>query len=309
MYKFTTTELCSMNGYPITDYDKIGVEDKKQIQQIRNKEIYEINKNNPNVSNFVNKYSDSVEFFDFTHKIKEIHNDISEYKKKRNAEYNRKIKLETLVQELNSLNNEIKHGKVICANCGSDKIIYKSKDLYFEVSNLYVRRKILSSIKYQISQKEEIIREYSYQLQQLQDELKDKLRDTPIELREVLLYSETILSEINLDNKLIDLKQRLEEFKQNNIENDKNEKEAKNKCKEMKNNIVYYMNNLYKEVDPKGRIIFDDIFTKKDKTYSGSEEISSNKEDIMINMLIKLKLLIIVIMNQVNCCSQNMLIN
>lgn len=44
MYKFTTTELCSMNGYPITDYDKIGVEDKKQIQQIRNKEIYEINK-------------------------------------------------------------------------------------------------------------------------------------------------------------------------------------------------------------------------------------------------------------------------
>lgn len=266
-------------------------------------------KNNPNVSSFVNKYSDSVEFFDFTHKIKEIHNDISEYKKKRNAEYNRKIKLETLVQELNSLNNEIKHGKVICANCGSDKIIYKSKDLYFEVSNLYVRRKILSSIKYQISQKEEIIREYSYQLQQLQDELKDKLRDTPIELREVLLYSETILSEINLDNKLIDLKQRLEEFKQNNIENDKNEKEAKNKCKEMKNNIVYYMNNLYKEVDPKGRIIFDDIFTKKDETYSGSEEISSNKEDIMINMLIKLKLLIIVIMNQVNCCSQNLLIN
>lgn len=169
--------------------------------------------------------------------------------------------------------------------------------------------------------------------------MKDKLRDTPIELREVLLYSETILSEINLDNKLIDLKQRLEEFKQNNIENDKNEKEAKNKCKEMKNNIVYYMNNLYKKVDPKGRIIFDDIFTKKDETYSESEEqeyyysrvlalndyfkhsypliidcyrsgeISSNKEDIMINMLIKLKLLIIVIMNQVNCCSQNMLIN
>lgn len=44
MYKFTTTELCSMNGYPITDYDKMGVEDKKQIQQIRNKEIYEINR-------------------------------------------------------------------------------------------------------------------------------------------------------------------------------------------------------------------------------------------------------------------------
>lgn len=68
------------------------------------------------------------------------------------------------------------------------------------VSNSYVRRQVLSSIAYQISQKEEIIREYSYQLQQLQDELKKILQEVPVELHRILLYSEMILSEIDYDN-------------------------------------------------------------------------------------------------------------
>ena len=76
------------------------------------------------------------------------------------------------------------------------------------------------------------------------------------------------------------------------------------------------MNTLYKEVDPQGRLKFNNFFTKKDETISGSEEqeyyysrvlaindyfkheypllidcyrsgeISSQKEDIMINNFI-----------------------
>ena len=98
----------------------------------------------------------------FRIKVKKLHGEIAEFNKKRNLEYNRKEKLESLVQELKSLNHEIEQGNVICAKCGSDKIIYKSKGMSFEVSNSYVRKRVLSSIAYQISQKEEIIREYSY---------------------------------------------------------------------------------------------------------------------------------------------------
>ena len=36
----------------------------------------------------------------------------------------------------------------------------------------------------------------------------------------------------------------------------------------MKKDIVSRMNKLYREVDPQGRTFFDDIFTKKDETYS-----------------------------------------
>ena len=321
--------LCSLNGYPLMDMEEINEENKQRIQQLKadiaaTKKLLKLLKKNPDVSGYVDKYGDSTQFDTFRMRVKRLHNEIAEYKKKRNLEYNRKEKLESLVQELNSLNREIEQGNVICAKCGSDKIIYKSKGISFEVSNSYVRRQVLSSIAYQISQKEEIIREYSYQLQQLQDELKKILQEVPVELHRILLYSEMILSEIDYDNKLKELCEQLEELQANDKNISDSEKEAKQKCKEMKEDIVSRMNKLYREVDPQGRTFFDDIFTKRDETYSGSEEqeyyysrvlaindyfkhsypllidcyrsgeISSQKEDIMIKNFISRKKQVII---------------
>ncbi len=321
--------LCSLNGYPLMDMEEIDEENKQRIQQLKadiaaTKKLLKLLKKNPDVSGYVDKYGDSTQFDTFRMRVKRLHNEIAEYKKKRNLEYNRKEKLESLVQELNSLNREIEQGNVKCAKCGSDKIIYKSKGISFEVSNSYVRRQVLSSIAYQISQKEEIIREYSYQLQQLQDELKKILQEVPVELHRILLYSEMILSEIDYDNKLKELCEQLEELQANDKNISDSEKEAKQKCKEMKEDIVSRMNKLYREVDPQGRTFFDDIFTKRDETYSGSEEqeyyysrvlaindyfkhsypllidcyrsgeISSQKEDIMIKNFISRKKQVII---------------
>lgn len=321
--------LCSMNGYPLRNMEEINEENKKRIQQIKSdivatKKLLKLLKNNPDVSGYVDKYGDSSQFDDFCTRVKKFHNEIAEYKKRRKLEYNRKEKLGSLVQELNSLNREIEQGNVICAKCGSDKIIYKSKGMSFEVSNSYVRKQVLSSIAYQISQKEEIIREYSYQVQQLQDELKKILQEVPVELHRILLFSEMILSEIDYDNKLKELCEQLKELQANDKSISDSEKEAKQKCKEMKEDIVSRMNKLYKEVDPQGRTFFDDIFTKRDETYSGSEEqeyyysrvlavndyfnhsypllidcyrsgeISSQKEDIMIKNFISRKKQVII---------------
>lgn len=52
----------------------------------------------------------------------------------------------------------------------------------FEVSNQFVRTNVLTSIRYQIEQKEEVIREYTRELQKGQDELKKILQDVPVEL-------------------------------------------------------------------------------------------------------------------------------
>lgn len=321
--------LCSLNGYPLMDMEEINEENKQRIQQLKadiaaTKKLLKLLKKNPDVSGYVDKYGDSTQFDTFRMRVKRLHNEIAEYKKRRNLEYNRKEKLESLVQELNSLNREFEQGNVVCAKCGSDKIIYKSKGMSFEVSNSYVRKQVLASIAYQISQKEEIIREYSYQLQQLQDELKKILQDAPVELHRILLYSEMILAEIDYDNKLKELCEQLEELQANDKKISDSEKEAKQKCKEMKEDIVSRMNTLYREVDPQGRTFFDDIFTKRDETYSGSEEqeyyysrvlaindyfnhsypllidcyrsgeISSQKEDIMIKNFISRKKQVII---------------
>lgn len=321
--------LCSMNGYPLLDVEEISADNKRKIQQLKadiatTKKLLKLIKKNPEVSGYVDKYGDAAQFSDFRIKVKRLHNDIAEFKKKRSLEFNRKVKLEALIQELNSLNREIEQGNVVCAECGSDKIIYKSKGMSFEVSNAYVRKQVLYSISYQISQKDEVIREYSYQLQELQDELKKLLQEVPVELHRILLFSEMILSEIDYDNKLKNLCEQLEELqsKEKNISN--SEKEARQKCKEMKDEVVFRMNNLYREVDPHGRTFFDEIFTKKNETYSGSEEqeyyysrilalsdyfkhsypllidcyrsgeISSQKEDIMIKNFISRKKQVII---------------
>ena len=321
--------LCSMNGYPLIDVEEVNTENKKRIQQIKaeissTKKLLKLLKKNPDVSGYVDKYSDSTQFDDFRVQVRKLHNEIADLKKKRNLEYNRKAKLEALVQELNSLNREIEQGNVICASCGSDKIIYKSKGMSFEVSNAYVRNQVLQSISYQISQKEEVIREYSNMLQHIQDELKSILQEVPVELHRVLLFSEIILSEIDYDNRLKELREKLEELQIRERNLSDSEKIAKKKCKEMKDDIVLRMNTLYKEVDPLGKTFFDDVFTKKDETYSGSEEqeyyysrvlalndyfchtypllidcyrsgeISSQKEDIMIKNFITRKKQVII---------------
>lgn len=269
--------LCSMNGYPLVDAEEISAESKQKIKQLKadivaTKKLLKLIKKNPDVSGYVDKYGDSTQFSDFQISVRRLYNDIAEYKKKRNLEFNRKTKLESLVHELNSLNREIEQGNVICAECGSDKIIYKNKGMSFEVSNAYVRKQVLYSIEYQILQKEEVIREYSYQLQKLQDELKTLLQEVPVELHRVLLFSEVILSEIDYDNKLKSLYEQLEELQANDKIISNSENEAKQKCKKMKADIVSRMNKLYREVDPHGRTVFDDIFTKKSETFSGSEE-------------------------------------
>lgn len=320
--------LCSLNGYQLHDMEDEN-DNQLKIKQLKadisaTKKLLKLIKGNSNISGYVNKYSDNEQFTTYRSLIKSVYSTIGEYKKKRMLELNRKEKLESLIQELNSLNREIKQGNVVCASCGSDKIIYKNRSMAFEVSNQFVRTNVLTSIRYQIEQKEEVIREYTRELQKGQDELKKILQDVPVELHQVLLFSETILSEIDYDDKLIDLNAQLCELQKKDIQLVNNESEAKKQYSKMKQDIVVAMNILYKEVDSLGGTVFDDIFTKKDETYSGSEEqeyyysrilaindyfkhqypllidcfrsgeISSIKEDIMLNNYIARKKQVIV---------------
>ncbi len=269
--------LCSMNGYPLTDVQ----EDKKEIEEkiikvkteiSTTKKLLKLLKVNPQLSSYIDKFSDDLSITVLRDRMRKIHGDIGEYKKKRTAEINRKTKLEVLIVELNSLNRNIEKGKIICADCGSDRIVYTNRDLSFDVSNSYIRQKVLRSINFQISKKEEIINEYSRIIHKEQDKLKTLLKDIPEDIQKILLYSEEILSGIEYDNKLNELNEELRSLIQANNSASENDKEARAKYIKMKNSIVEKMNLFYSKVDPNGKLNFDDLFTKKNVTYSGSEE-------------------------------------
>ena len=132
--------------------------------------------------------------------------------------------------------------------------------------------KILESIHSQIGLKEKLIYEYSENINNLKDKIKKILKDIPDEFQAILLYKEEILSEEEYDNKLTQLNNQLIEIKRSAVKNEENDKIAKENYKNLKKEIIDKMNYYYKYIDRNGKLIFNDLFTLKNATYSGSDE-------------------------------------
>ena len=139
-----------------------NLQEQKKLLESKTKSLKKkltILKANPKIAEFSSKNVDNEKFSQAKKIFTEINKNIFEFKKQRNREQSRKGKLQNLLHELNSLNRNIDTGKVKCADCGSDKIIFSNNDFDFEVSNSFVRNKIINSIKEDINIKVEIIEE------------------------------------------------------------------------------------------------------------------------------------------------------
>ncbi len=141
--------IYSMFGISITSEHKYDIEELKEkkkaiIQKIKTEQKkIAILKKNPEIATFISSTANNIEFKNTANHLSELHRNISELKKQRNREENRKIKLEHLTTELNSLNRSLKDGKVKCSECGSNKIVFANQDFEFDMSNNVVRSRIL----------------------------------------------------------------------------------------------------------------------------------------------------------------------
>lgn len=233
---------------------------------------YKFAKSHPKISEIVNKFSDWEALQAKKTILNDINARISELRKDRNREINRKIQLEELISELNSLNQELKVGRVICADCRSERVVFTNKEFTFDVSNKYVRNKIMESINEQIQIKEEIIEEKTRNINNNQDQLKNELEIIPKSYKTILLHSEEIQSSTEIDRKLTEIEEKIEESNRTLKESRRVVDEGKLVNKNVISDILTMMNSIYKELDPNGTLIFDELFTKKGETYSGSEE-------------------------------------
>lgn len=102
-----------------------------QIKLTETKKKLEIIKENPRIAEVTSKLYDSEVVQRKAKAISEINNTISNLRRTRQREINRKSKLDNLVSELNSLNRELNVGRIQCGECGSDKIIYSNNDMMF----------------------------------------------------------------------------------------------------------------------------------------------------------------------------------
>ncbi|MCK5606694.1 hypothetical protein KAR91_32630 [Candidatus Pacearchaeota archaeon] len=275
-------------------------------------------KENPDIAEVYSRSYDSEKVQQKIKVVNGINSLISKLKRSRQREINRKSKLEHLISELNSLNRNLNEGSVKCGECGSQNIVYTNNDLTFEVSNADIRNRILHSISDNIKQKNEIIYEYSSEINELQDSLNREISDTPPNFQQLVIYQEQAVSDKDYDKEAFLIIQHIESLK-SQLSSDVNiTEEIKSNRKSFDEDLLEAMRNLYKTIDPNGNLEFEDIFSKRDSTFSGSEsqefyfckilalnnilnhdfpimvdsfrdgELSSKKEDGMLNIYEKM---------------------
>ncbi len=204
--------------------------------------------------------------------INDIQQRISTLRKKKAREINRRTRLITLLSELNSLNKTISVGKIKCSSCGSEAIVFESGDLCFDLSNNEVRRNVRDAINEQISLKGEIVGEIERELGAQQAHLVRELEATPVDQKHVLIFMDDVVSQQQYSNEIAVLRTEIDSLKDMLVRVDVADENAKAKYKEMMEVIVAEMQALYRSVDSEGRLAFNDVFSKHDDTYSGSEE-------------------------------------
>ncbi|MEL0584024.1 MAG: hypothetical protein AAES65_03965 [Candidatus Thiodiazotropha sp. (ex. Lucinoma kazani)] len=261
-----------------------GMESEREINELKDrikdlkiklksvKKKISIIRANPSVAEIASKSYDSEVTQEKIKICRSINQNISEIKRARQREINRMSKLEALIAELNSLNRGLNEGNVKCGECGSEKNVYSNNDLTFEVSNTKVRLSILESIRNNILQKQEIIEEYTDELNIEQDKLAKEMESSPPNFQEVIVYQDNILSERDYDEEASGISNEIKRLEaelamKKSMQGDNKEEKSK-----LLNDILGEMTRIYKIVDPNGNLVFDDLFTKKDSTFSGSEE-------------------------------------
>jgi len=273
-YKSMIYDLAGLPGANLNADNIKGVKDeignlKIQLKELRKK--ISIIRQNPNIAEISSKTYDSEVVQEKIKRITYLNGNISKLKRSRQREINRRSKLEQLVSELISLNRELSEGNVQCGECGSDKIIYSNSDLTFEISNIDIRNGILNSIGQNIEQKIDIIMEFSRDINSLQGDLNDEMEDTPPNFQQIVLYQEQALSERDYDEDSFALINKIKALEEQLKSHQKVDESLKEERKRFDEKLLNEMNGLYKSIDPGGNLVFEDIFTKKGSTFSGSE--------------------------------------
>lgn len=274
-FKSMVYEIANLSGDQLNDVDI--KETKEQIKNLKlklkeTKKKISLIKSNPDIAELVSKSYDSERVQKKIKNISSINENISKLRRSRQREINRKLKLERLVSELNSLNRDLNEGNIKCGDCGSERIVYSNNDMTFEISNVDVRNGILKSIEANINQKTDIIWDYSNDINRLQNTLDQELQETPPSFQEIVLYQKQVVSDQSYDDEAFLIKNQIDSLNEKFVTSKNINESLKSDRKSLDKSIIDEMADLCRKIDPNGNLEFEDIFTKRDSTFSGSEE-------------------------------------
>jgi hypothetical protein len=219
--------------------------------------------------------ADREETAKFLAKLDDLKNQISDCQKRRNHAYTRMKKNQQVLEELRSLDREIKVGSIVCMNCGSEAIGYKipGSSFAFDLTTTEMRQQIMSSVN-------ERVERYSAEAEQLNREIRGLQRKFDLIANERKITLEDIFSARDGLENLSELDAELSTVCDEIDSIEKSLKEAKQVDKnlsksraEFKERLVDSMNRVRHAInDDEYAEEYSDLFTTSANPYIGSEE-------------------------------------
>lgn len=205
--------------------------------------------------------------------VEKCKDSISELITLKNRLINKVTKNELLLKELNSLNRELESGKLVCADCGSDRIVFESKEssVKFEITDIDTRNQIRNIIMDRIQIAKEDIQDTDSKLMEKQKILAELMKDEDVSMENLLFYKKEIVEASSLDSEIYNIDCEISRLK-SKIDEATYLSEQETKTKEsVYHEFVKYMREFYETAEPDDPLEIIDIFTKSNVNYSGSQ--------------------------------------
>lgn len=206
--------------------------------------------------------------------IEQITDSISVLRVERNKYLNRKSKHEGALRELQSLNRSVDGGELRCLTCNSSHIGFitdKKKSYAFDVTTAEIRKQIITSIEEKINSYKEEIEKITVQINEQQQYLSCALSDNDITLESLILLKSDVLDAEDAERRIAVLDNEYNMIRSSLQTNEKNNALQNQNQEALIQTLTSIMQSAYETIDGNGTLIFEDIFTKKDQIYSGSE--------------------------------------
>ncbi|MBN2729332.1 MAG: hypothetical protein JXR53_08915 [Bacteroidales bacterium] len=256
----------------ITDIDEIKSQIKAKKGELKTVEKRRvIVKDNPDIERVVSTISKQKEFQDYDKGMQKLHKELSQLERDRNRENNRKYRLISLISELRSLNRNLDVGKVKCAECGSESIVYSNGEFSWDISTNEIRQEIIDNIQRNIEKLEEIALDFEQQIEEVQKNIRGMIgRSTP-EYRDVIVYQEELKLGSDVENEAKNLRNEISYLEIQLKRLNELSKIDTESFDEIEKRLIQKMNELYHIIDPIGKLVFEDLFSVKSRVYSGSD--------------------------------------
>ena len=222
----------------------------------------------------VSPTADREEMKYFITELDGLKNEITSLKKQRNHAYTRMKKNESVLEELRSLNREMRVGSVICMDCGSEAIGYKmpGSDFAFDITTDDMRRQILQTVQDRIDAYRAEISALDDQIRRAQRHFDSVAETREITLEDVFVAREDYVGIEGIDAQLTDIRDEIDDIAERLKEARRVDKELAEDRADFKSTLVETMNAIRRNLnDDPGALEYDDLFTKANNPYIGSE--------------------------------------